>query len=487
MIDTHAHIDFEAFNEDRFEMTKRAFENGVEYIIIPGVEPKHYTRLLNITNKNDKLFCGMGVHPHNALDASDEVFEQILENTKNENVKAIGETGIDYYYDFAPAEIQKKVFRRHLQIAKLTNLPVIVHNRQADDDIIDIINSEQDGRLKGVLHCFSSPVQTLEKALDLGFNISFTGNITFKKSNLDEVVEKTPLERIMLETDSPFMTPVPNRGKRNEPANLKFIAQKISEIKSISIDEVIAMTSKTAKLFFNLTLDKLLVSSIVLFLLLSLYSVSSGQSIVKDIAKEEQQQEELEHPYPKFIGFGPIVAPNTAVETYYLTVGEKDQSYDGLPAYGASLSYGVYDYLVAEVSYIYSKNKKISEQNPGIAPSLYQMLELSTHWVINPYSRINFFGTLGGTYFFNSHNNVPSEQLGWNCGVGMYININTDYGLVAVSGEWRINFETEKNLKANLFKRLGDSRDMVLTKSYYSLPRATIIYFPAFKKWFGAE
>ncbi|MFH1049955.1 MAG: TatD family hydrolase [bacterium] len=479
MIDTHAHIDFEAFDEDRSDMIQRAFDNGVEYIIIPGVEPKNFEKLLGLTETNDRLFCGMGVHPHNALDADDEVFKKIIGNTANEKVKAIGETGIDYFYDFAPKDVQKNVFRKHLHIAKETGLPVIVHNRDADDDVLGIIKEEQNGSLKGVLHCFSSPLETMEKALDLGFNISFTGNITFKKSQLDEVIEKTPLDSIMLETDSPFMTPVPNRGKRNEPANVKFIAQKIATIKSISIDEVIAMTSKTAKLFFKL--------SMLIVTLLFSGSIVFSQSVLKDIEKEKIPDEELIHPFPKFIGFGPVAAPNTVVETYYLTVGEPDPSYDGLPAYGGSISYGVFDNLVAEVTYIYSKNEKIARDNPGIAPSIYNMIEFSTHWILNPYSRINFYGTLGITSFFNSHNNVPSEQIGWNWGLGMYINVNTDYGLFVLSGEWKLNYETEKTLKNNVFikKFPQDKREFVDTRSYYSLPRATLIYFPPFKKWFG--
>lgn len=479
MIDTHAHIDFSVFDDDRKGIIKKATDVGVEYIIIPAVEPKDYSRLLELTSSEERLFCGMGVHPHNANDADENVYNLITENCSNSKVKAIGETGIDYFYDFSPKEVQKEVFRRHLQIAKQVNLPVIVHNREADRDVLDIIESEQDGNLKGVLHCFSSSVDILNRALDLGFNISFTGNITFKKSNIDDVVLNTPLDRLMLETDSPFMTPVPNRGKRNEPANVKYVAAKIAEIKSISIDEVITMTSKTAKTLFNLA---------VVFLSL-LISTSTGfsQSIKKDIEKEVVKEEEFIHPYPKFIGLGPVVAPNTVVETYYLKVGEYDISYDGLPAYGASVSYGVFDYMVAEVSYLYSKNEKIAKQNPGVSPSIFNMYEISTHWIANPYSRINFFGSLGLTYFSNSHNNNIQTQLGWNSGVGMYINIDTDYGLIAISGEWRLNFETEKYDKKNLFikKFPTDQREFVPTKSYYSLPRATILYFPAFKKWFS--
>jgi len=475
MIDTHAHIDFEAFDDDRSEMIKRAFDNAVEYIIIPGVEPKNYLKLLALAESNKRLFCGLGVHPHNALDANDSVFETIRELSEKEKVVAIGETGIDYFYDFAPKEVQKDVFRKHLQIAKQKSLPVIVHNREADDDILDIIKSEQDGTLKGVLHCFSGSPEVMEKALNLGFIISFTGNITFKKSQLTDVVKKIPLDSIMLETDSPFMTPDPFRGKRNEPANVKYIAQKIAEIKSISIDEVIAMTSKTAKQLFNL--------SIILLTFILAFSVTESQSILKDIKRDSSTQEEMVHPYPKFIGFGPVIGTNTVVETWYIGANEKDDSYDGLLAYGGALTYGVFDYLVVKLSYCYSKNIKIAEQwDYTIDPSVYQFYELSTHWIINPYSRINFFGTLGITSFNNSYNNIPNNQIGWNSGLGMFINIPTDFGLFNVMAEWHINFETQKQKK---YSDEIDKENNIFTdtKSYYSIPRVTLLYYPPIKEW----
>jgi len=415
----------------------------------------------------------MGVHPHNAKDANDDVYQKIIENSKNPKVKAIGEIGIDYYYDFAPKDLQKQVFQQQLQIAKETNLPAIVHNREADEDILRIIKKEQNGKLRGVLHCFSSPVETMEKALDLGFNISFTGNITFKKSNLTEVVKKTPLDRIMIETDSPFLTPVPYRGKRNEPSYVKYVAEKIAEIKSISIDEVIQMTTKTAKNFFQIL--------ILLFILILSSSQLFAQSVVDDeeIIEEPQDSLDLINPYNKFIGIGLILGTNTAVETYYLPIGEDDISYEGIFTIGGAITYGVFDYLLVEAAYNYSKNTKIAEKwDYTIAPSIYQNLELTTHWIINPYSRVNFFGTLGMTFFMNSFNNVPNNQIGWNSGVGMYINLPTAIGLFNISGEWRINFET--NTKKQYYKggKNPDYPNPEDTKSFYSIPRLTLIYYP---------
>jgi hypothetical protein len=215
--------------------------------------------------------------------------------------------------------------------------------------------------------------------------------------------------------------------------------------------------------------------------------VSSGQSIAKDIAQEEAETEELEHPYPKFIGFGPTIGTNTVVETWYIPAGEEDKSYDGLFAYGGAMTYGVFDYLLLKLSYSYSKNQKIAEQwDNKLAPSIYKSLEVSTLWIINPYSRINFFGILGMTSFNNSYNNRKDNQIGWNSGLGMFINIPTDAGLFNFMAEWFINFETQKQ------KKFYDQDDKELnkyteTKSFYSIPRVTILYYPAFKKWFGEK
>ncbi|MFM8456425.1 MAG: TatD family hydrolase [Ignavibacteria bacterium] len=254
MIDTHAHIDADVFDEDREEMIAHAFNNGIEAIIIPAIEPTRYDGVLSICDTHEHIYCGMGVHPHNAHEYSQEVEDRIISLLSLPKVIAVGEIGLDYYYDFAPKEMQKDVFRRQLSIAKSHDLPVIIHNRESDDDMIAILQEEQTGELKGVLHCFSSDLTMLHRALELGFHISFTGNITYKKSVLDEIVRATPLNRIMIETDSPYMTPVPHRGKRNEPSFVQFIAQKIADIYALTVEEIITMTSSNAKSLFRLPL-----------------------------------------------------------------------------------------------------------------------------------------------------------------------------------------------------------------------------------------
>lgn len=213
MIDTHAHIFSEEFDNDITEVIENAFNSGVEAIILPAIEPKTFEKVINVSNLSENLFFSMGVHPHNAQEFNDEVSNKIIELASNPKMKAIGEIGLDYYYNFAPQDLQKEVFRKQLKLAKELNLPVIIHNRESDDDLLEILNAEQDGSLRGVLHCFSSNVEIMKKAIDLGFLISFTGNITFKKSEgLREIVKLAPIEKIMLETDSPYMTPVPFRG-----------------------------------------------------------------------------------------------------------------------------------------------------------------------------------------------------------------------------------------------------------------------------------
>ena len=303
MIDTHAHIDTSAFDEDRDLVIKRAFETGIESIIIPGIEPKDFENILALTDRFDNIFCAMGIHPHYAQQVTKENLEIIEKNAINPKVVAIGEIGLDYYYDFAPRDIQKEAFSSQLKLAKTLNKPVIVHNRDSDSDLLAILKNEQDGNLKGVLHCFSGDRNMLNEAIDLDFHVSFTGNITFKKSTLTEIVEITPLERILLETDSPYMTPVPLRGKRNEPSYVNYVAQKISEIKSIQINEVIKMTTANAKRLFKLT---------ILLLLIPLFSLFS-QSNSSDTIQPKVYQ------FEKAFGLGAVIGTHTIVQTIYNT------------------------------------------------------------------------------------------------------------------------------------------------------------------------
>lgn len=469
MIDTHAHIDTSVYDDDRNIIIERAIDSGLEAIIIPAIEPSGFENLINIVMSNSILRCGIGIHPHNAIEATHENLNKIRELIKNPKVCAVGEIGLDYYYDFAPKVKQIQTFRALIKIAKESKLPIIVHNRDADDDISNIIKDEQDGNLNGVFHCFSSSREFLELAINYGFHISFTGNITFKKIDLDEVVRATPMDRLLLETDSPYMTPVPNRGKRNEPSFVKFIAQKIAEIKSISIDEVIKMTTLNAKRLFKLGL-------ITLFIL-----VISGLTSIPSLSNDNDTYD----PYTKGLGIGFNLGTNTIVESQYYKNLKKSISYEGILFYGGALSYSLIDYLVLEAGYNYSKNTKIVQTSEDLeGPNIHQVVELTAQWVANPHSRINFFGTTGLSLFWNTLNlgrgylESKDSQLGFNIGLGLKINIPIKgVGLINPVLEWRINWAPSKVST----RAYWDRRELpveIESNKFFSMPRLTIMFYP---------
>jgi hypothetical protein len=310
----------------------------------------------------------------------------------------------------------------------------------------------------------------LERALNSGFHVSFTGNITFKKTNLDEVVEKAPLERILLETDSPFMTPVPFRGKRNEPSYVKYVADKIAELKNISIDEVISMTTSNAKKLFGLAT------------MLLLMFVASGfiYSQTTDTPEEEVNTEEYENPFHKFIGIGPMFGSNTIVETYSLKpVGERSESHDGLFIYGGSIYYGLLEYCILEATYLYSVNNKISEEANGlIDPFTYDIIELSSNWIINPYSRVNFYGIAGYTAIFSKLNKQKNSSSYLNLGLGFFINLETGYGLLNFVAEWKLNFLLN-NISTKWYPPgKPDSPIEADLTNFFSIPRFGVVFYP---------
>ncbi len=502
MIDTHAHIDAEAFNDDRDAVIKRAFDSGLDAIIIPGIEPKNFQSVLDLCHSYDNIFCGLGVHPHDA-EKYDKTTESFIRSAADDSkVKAIGEIGLDYYYDFNPRDKQIEVFQKQLALAKELDLPVIVHNRESDEDLIENIKNMQDGSLRGVLHCFSSDVEVLKRALDLNFLVSFTGNITFKKSTLDEVVRMAPIDRIMIETDSPYMTPVPYRGKRNEPEKVRYVAEKIAEIKSISTEEVINMTTNNARKFFNL----FVLALFFVFGSLSLYAQNeedydeeNGEEVELQDGEyiDEETGEVMVNPFERFIGFGPVIGANTVVQSQAITNTEgeiinKSISYDGIVAYGGRVLWGVTDYLLLEGAYTYSKNTKIAEENVNIDPFTYTVYNLSSHWIPNPRNRINFFATAGLTYFSSNISvfdevsglRVPktNNQMGMNFGLGLFVNFNmNDYGMLTLSAEWRVDFKLA-NEDMTVVEYDG-SKEVPLkadVSEFFSIPRFGIIWYPPF-------
>jgi len=480
MIDTHAHIDTEAFAEDIDEVIARARAAGVEHIIIPAIEPNGYDNLIELVDKYDMLYFGIGVHPHSADKFDDNVEQRIRELAKHPKCVAIGEMGLDYYYnELSAADVQKRVFRRQIEIAKELGKPIIVHNRDSDEDLIEILKEYQDGNLKAVLHCFPESKELLEKAMDLGFNVSFTGNITFKKSEHKEVLELVPLDRFMIETDSPYMAPVPNRGKRNEPSFVKEIAKKISEVKNMNYENILEQSTKNAKSFFKIIM---LVLSIALF---THTSKAQDNYRYEDNYDEPAPDYEVA-PYSKFIGIGGFFGTNTIVESQvYIedsNIPDKNISYEGISAYGGTVTFGgLADYLLLQVGYAYSKNTKVQETSPGSLPNIHQLIEFSSLWIPNPHNKINVFGAIGPSYIMNSINGEENAQIGLNTGVGFIFNIPIKgAGLLNLTAEWRLNFDlvaVKREIEVQPNPPVSTTID---SKSFYSIPRLNIIFYPDF-------
>jgi len=243
-IDTHAHLFYSNFENDLVEVINRAKEAGVDYIIVPGTDIQTSKQAISLAEKYDLIYCAVGVHPHETKDWNSSFLNIIQELANHDKVVAIGEIGLDYYYDFSPKEKQIEAFKAQIELALNLDLPIVVHNRESDEDIMDIITSYCGSGLKAQFHCFNGSLEDAIELIKMNHFISFTGNITFKKADaLRDTLSKTHLQHLLLETDSPFMTPVPFRGKRNEPAYVKYVAEQVAESHKISVEDVERMTS----------------------------------------------------------------------------------------------------------------------------------------------------------------------------------------------------------------------------------------------------
>ena len=250
LIDTHSHIYYDKYNNDFNEVLDRANDRGVKKIICVGTDLESSIKSLEISNKYENIYCAIGYHPHESSKAEKGYLNEIEKMSKENKVVAIGETGLDYYYNYSDSNTQKKRFIEQIELANSLKLPVIIHNRDSDDDLYNILKKYHP---KGVIHCFSSTTDYAIKILKLGILLSFTGIITFKNSTLGDVIEQINLSNIMVETDSPYLTPEPHRGKRNEPSYVYYVAKKIAEIKNVPIEEVINRTTKNAlDLFYKI-------------------------------------------------------------------------------------------------------------------------------------------------------------------------------------------------------------------------------------------
>jgi TatD DNase family protein len=252
-VDTHAHLTFPEYQLDLPEVIQRAKEAKVEAIINIALDEEAIQKSIKIAGEHPNfVFNAAGLHPHDASQWHDNSYSHLKEIAGKHKIMAIGETGLDYHYKLSPVEQQQKVFRLCLQLAQELDIPAVIHSREASKDTLNIIREENRGNLKGVLHCFAGDMELGQAALDMGLYISFTGNITFPKANnLREAAKQIPLERLMIETDCPFLAPQEFRGKRNEPAYVVKVAEKIAQVKGLSPEEVALVTTKNAKALFN--------------------------------------------------------------------------------------------------------------------------------------------------------------------------------------------------------------------------------------------
>jgi len=251
-IDTHTHLQFERFDEDRELVIQRAIKNDVDAMITIGTDIKSSGEAIDLAKKFAVIYASVGIHPNDCLDTSETDLEKISELAQTERVIAIGEIGLDYYRQHTPKDKQQDVLRKQIQIAHELGLPIIIHNRDAHEDIYDVLKQEKAEETSGVFHSFTGDLKFLESILALNYHVSFTGPVTFKNANYNKLIESVPLEQLLLETDSPFLAPVPFRGKRNEPSYVRYIAEKIAQVKGITIDKLAEITSENAKNLFRL-------------------------------------------------------------------------------------------------------------------------------------------------------------------------------------------------------------------------------------------
>lgn len=250
LIDSHCHLYMGSWSKNMDDVLARAQERGVGKIICPGIDIDSSWQSLTIAKNHANVFAAAGIHPHDASNAPADFINQLRDIFTQPKIVALGEIGLDYYRNISDAETQRKVFKKQLQLAKEMNLPVIIHNRNADADIIHLI--QQVSPMRGVAHCFSSDLTTAKIFLDMGFYISFAGNLTYKNSNLPEVVKEIPLDRLLIETDAPFMSPMPYRSKENEPSRVKYVADKLADCKGVSYETIELVTQNNTEKLFNL-------------------------------------------------------------------------------------------------------------------------------------------------------------------------------------------------------------------------------------------
>ncbi|MGD7010274.1 TatD family hydrolase [Metabacillus sp. 84] len=254
LFDTHAHLNAVQFNEDLEEVIERAKAEGVEKIVVVGFDTETITRAMELTETYDFIYAAVGWHPVDAIDMKEEDLDWIKELASHPKVVAIGEMGLDYHWDKSPKDIQKEVFRKQIALAKEVKLPIIIHNRDATADVVQILKEEKAEEVGGIMHCFTGSAEVAKECIDMNFYISFGGPVTFKNAKKPkEVAAEIPLDRLLIETDCPYLTPHPYRGKRNEPGYVKYVAEEIAELRGMTYEEIARHTMENAKKCFGIS------------------------------------------------------------------------------------------------------------------------------------------------------------------------------------------------------------------------------------------
>ena len=253
LVDSHCHLDFPDFSEELDAVVDRAQQAGVGMMLTINTHLSRFPRVLAVAERYDTVYCTVGTHPHEAGVEPMATQEDLLRLADHPKVVGFGETGLDYFYDKSPRDLQQQSFRVHIQAAREMGLPVIVHTRDADEATLAILSEEMaKGRFTGLIHCFSSSLELAEKAIEMGLYISISGIVTFKKADiLQNSIRQLPLDRMLVETDCPYLAPIPYRGKRNEPAYLAYTAEKLAELKGVSVQDVQNITTQNFLTLFS--------------------------------------------------------------------------------------------------------------------------------------------------------------------------------------------------------------------------------------------
>ncbi|WP_427137888.1 TatD family hydrolase [Psychrobacillus psychrodurans] len=253
-IDTHVHLNADQYEEDLQEVINRALEANVKKMVVIGFDRITIERAMKLVEQYSFIYAVVGWHPVDAIDCTEEDLKWIEELAAHEKVVGIGEMGLDYHWDKSPKDVQQILFRKQIRLAQKVKLPIIIHNRDATEDVIRILQEEEAHITGGIMHCYGGSVETAKQCIEMNFMISLGGPVTFKNAKKPkEVATKIPLENLLIETDAPYLTPQPYRGKRNEPALVTLVAEEIARLKGISIEEVAEVTTKNAELFFGIT------------------------------------------------------------------------------------------------------------------------------------------------------------------------------------------------------------------------------------------